>query len=238
MLLLLVTVPCFAQESALNPSASWATKNCQQINVPDVGHELLTREEQIALLDKELLSEVSKPLCDLLGSGASAENGGSAGSDGSAGNGDSAGNGSSAGDSVASDRMEGDQPVAGAETNDNTSAENGDSAGDSVASDRMESDQPVAGAETNDNTSAASDQVSGKEAGGGEQSAGGAAAGKRVANLNRKLPEDIPSADNDDIIAKQFREAAIAETDPVTKGNLWNEYRRYKNLPTQPVNKS
>lgn len=48
-----------------------------------------------------------------------------------------------------------------------------------------------------------------------------------------KVPEDIPPAENDDIIAQQFRQAAIDETDPDTKEKLWNEYRRYKNLPVQ-----
>lgn len=52
---------------------------------------------------------------------------------------------------------------------------------------------------------------------------------------NGKLPEDIPPAENDDIIAKQFRQAAVEETDPVAKAKLWNEYRRYKNLPVHEV---
>ena len=53
--------------------------------------------------------------------------------------------------------------------------------------------------------------------------------------LNGKAPEDIPAAQNDDIIAKQFRQAAMEETDPIAKAKLWNEYRRYKNLPVQEV---
>lgn len=52
---------------------------------------------------------------------------------------------------------------------------------------------------------------------------------------NGKLPDDIPAADGDDIIARQFREAAIEETDPVAKAKLWNEYRKYKGLPVRPV---
>ena len=50
-----------------------------------------------------------------------------------------------------------------------------------------------------------------------------------------KPVQDIPPAENDDIIAKQFRQAAIEETDLVAKAKLWNEYRRYKNLPVQEV---
>ena len=52
---------------------------------------------------------------------------------------------------------------------------------------------------------------------------------KRVLE-NGKLPEDIPPADNDDIIAKQIREAALSESDPEKQARLWNEYRRYKGI--------
>lgn len=55
---------------------------------------------------------------------------------------------------------------------------------------------------------------------------------------NGKLPEDIPPAENDDIIAKQLRQAAVDEADPETRAKLWNEYRRYKNLPVQAVPES
>ena len=52
-----------------------------------------------------------------------------------------------------------------------------------------------------------------------------------------ELPPDIPASEaaNDDIIAKQFREAAEQETDPKARAELWNTYRRYKGLPTQPA---
>lgn len=53
----------------------------------------------------------------------------------------------------------------------------------------------------------------------------------RGALPNGKLPEDIPPANNDDIIARQIRDAAIAETDPKRQAKLWNEYRRYKGIP-------
>jgi len=46
-----------------------------------------------------------------------------------------------------------------------------------------------------------------------------------------KVPEDIPSAENDDTLAAQIRYAAENETDPVKKEQLWNEYRKYKGLP-------
>lgn len=42
------------------------------------------------------------------------------------------------------------------------------------------------------------------------------------------ITEDIPDAQGDDIVAKQLREAALAENDPAVKEKLWEEYRRYK----------
>ena len=43
-----------------------------------------------------------------------------------------------------------------------------------------------------------------------------------------QAPDDIPDARDDDIIARQLREAAMAETDPDLREALWEEYRRYK----------
>ncbi len=41
-------------------------------------------------------------------------------------------------------------------------------------------------------------------------------------------PEGIPSGDDDDVVARQLREAAESESDPVLREKLWEEYRRYK----------
>lgn len=43
-------------------------------------------------------------------------------------------------------------------------------------------------------------------------------------------PEDIPSGRDDDIVARQLREAAMREPDPVLREALWEEYRRYTGL--------
>lgn len=43
-----------------------------------------------------------------------------------------------------------------------------------------------------------------------------------------QVPDDIPDATDDDIIARQLREAAMQETDPELKAKLWEEYQRYK----------
>jgi hypothetical protein len=48
---------------------------------------------------------------------------------------------------------------------------------------------------------------------------------------NGKIPDDIPETGNDSVFEAQIRAAAMAETEPNTQKNLWNEYRRYKGLP-------
>ena len=42
------------------------------------------------------------------------------------------------------------------------------------------------------------------------------------------VPDDVGDGQDDDIIARQLREAAIAEADPELREKLWEEYRRYK----------
>lgn len=42
------------------------------------------------------------------------------------------------------------------------------------------------------------------------------------------IPDDIPEAQDDDIVARQLREAAENEPDPELRERLWEEYRRYK----------
>jgi hypothetical protein len=43
-------------------------------------------------------------------------------------------------------------------------------------------------------------------------------------------PADIPSGDDDDVVARQLREAALHEPDPELREKLWNEYRKYTGL--------
>ena len=45
---------------------------------------------------------------------------------------------------------------------------------------------------------------------------------------NSNIPPDISDGSDDDIVARQLREAAIAEQDPVLREKLWDEYRKYK----------
>jgi hypothetical protein len=48
--------------------------------------------------------------------------------------------------------------------------------------------------------------------------------------IRERTPEDIPITVDEDIIAKQLREAALAENDPVLRERLWEEYRKYNGI--------
>lgn len=54
-----------------------------------------------------------------------------------------------------------------------------------------------------------------------------------LAKANGKIPDDIPPAKNDDALAAQIRYAAENEPEPEKSRQLWNEYRKYKGLPTK-----
>jgi len=43
-------------------------------------------------------------------------------------------------------------------------------------------------------------------------------------------PADIPSGNDDDVVARQLREAAMREPDPKLREKLWDEYRKYKGI--------
>ena len=58
--------------------------------------------------------------------------------------------------------------------------------------------------------------------------ASGAAGGPGQQTTIKDQPKDVPDGSDDDIVARQFREAAERETDPETKKKLWEEYRNYK----------
>lgn len=47
---------------------------------------------------------------------------------------------------------------------------------------------------------------------------------------NGAIPEDIPSGVDDDVIAKQYRRVAEAETDPALKRLYWDMYLGYKGI--------
>ena len=51
-----------------------------------------------------------------------------------------------------------------------------------------------------------------------------------VSGSNGKIPDDIPLDDNDDVLARQIKNAALNEANPEKQKKLWDEYRKYKNL--------
>jgi hypothetical protein len=53
---------------------------------------------------------------------------------------------------------------------------------------------------------------------------------RRTAAVKR---DSVPGAADDDIVARQLREAAESETDPELRAKLWEEYRRYKGEQAQ-----
>ena len=53
---------------------------------------------------------------------------------------------------------------------------------------------------------------------------------------NGAIPEDIPDANNDDVVAAQIRLAAELEKDPEKKEKLWDEYRKYKGIIKNETN--
>jgi len=52
--------------------------------------------------------------------------------------------------------------------------------------------------------------------------------GGRRQTAARGVPPDVPDGSDDDVVARQLREAAEKETDPELRARLWEEYRRYK----------
>jgi len=47
-------------------------------------------------------------------------------------------------------------------------------------------------------------------------------------NTSINTPPDLANSKGDDVIARQLREAAQKEKDPVLREKLWDEYRKYK----------
>ena len=64
----------------------------------------------------------------------------------------------------------------------------------------------------------------------GEVGGGEVLAGMDEQEVARRTPDDIEALIDDDIVAKQLREAALAEEDPELRERLWDEYRKYKGM--------
>lgn len=79
----------------------------------------------------------------------------------------------------------------------------------------------------------AGDAGAGAQATGGGATGGGQRGAAAPGSWNRPggsggQPEDIPDGSDDDVVARQLREAAEKETDPELQKKLWEEYRKYK----------
>lgn len=194
--------------------------DCTDIRVDYVDDPSLTHEERLRLMDKAFLESLNKfELCRSAKEAAAASEG--AASDGVTAVGDSPGG-------VSGDSSENS-------SGDSSGKAGGTSAGASAASSAMsgteapENDSFADGIET-----AAQGGLQGsqnpKEV---DSNIGGNNTSGNMKQANGKLPEDIPTAQNDDALAAQIRYAAQNETDPVKREQLWNEYRKYKGLPTQ-----
>jgi len=79
----------------------------------------------------------------------------------------------------------------------------------------------------------AGDAAGGSGAGAGPKSgteidAGVGQGGEQQGESQTSSPDDVGDGSDDDVVARQLREAAQAETDPELKEQLWDEYRKYK----------
>jgi len=196
-----------------------ATGSSQTAALPADFDRGQTADEKIALLDAALGSSLSefdekllreqKELAEKSRSASAGESGaqpeGGDGAPGKAGNSDGEGEGAeAAGESGGEAGESGSESAAGSSGRDGESerqAESGEQGG-----------------------------TGGEGAEGNEQvaSAGGASGdGRHTGTI--PTPPDIPDGKDDDIVARQLREAAENEQDPELRKKLWEEYRKYKN---------
>jgi len=106
----------------------------------------------------------------------------------------------------------------------------GEGSGGGTGSEGSDGDGTDSGADSQGGDEAVADGKQGPGAG-GDQRAGGPAdssAGAGDGGKDSAQPADIPDGSDDDVVARQLREAAEKETDPELKARLWEEYRRYK----------
>jgi len=168
-----------------------------ELELDNNSNKILTKEEEIELMDKELYKSLSKfERCVVNSSGSSSSSSSSAGA-GEGGNGSNASENTSSGD-------------------------NSEALINSVPSQSITGTEGSGSVESRDATEN-TEFTEGTEGDGKDN----------VVLDNGKIPDDIPSDDNDTILEKQIRKAAMEETDPEKKKRLWNTYREYKGLDKQ-----
>ena len=87
------------------------------------------------------------------------------------------------------------------------------------------SDYPSAGGGSGSSQQGQPSQSSGRSSGGSSAVSGAPGSG----TSDSTAPSDVGDGSDDDIVARQLREAAQKESDPELREKLWDEYRKYKN---------
>ena len=103
--------------------------------------------------------------------------------------------------------------------------------GDTTAGDGATAQGDSASGSTPGEQQHGSQQASRSESGTGSQSQDSTGQASNPTSQGRRggAPRPgIPDGSDDDIVARQLREAAEAETDPVLREKLWEEYTNYK----------
>jgi len=129
--------------------------------------------------------------------------------------------------------------IKAATPNDNSdTGGDGGAAGQGDGSDGDGSEGDGSAGDGSEGGSEGEDQETGGSPGGsreGDQAGGQRRGGTRDSSTgsgddgsDQDQPSDIPDGSDDDVVARQLREAAEKETDPELKAKLWEEYRRYK----------
>ena len=108
----------------------------------------------------------------------------------------------------------------------------GGGSGSLASSDISGGEQSKSNASSTSGGTNASSSPTVDQANSGKTTSDNVEASQQATIQNGKTPEDIPPADNDSVLEALIRQAALNETDPIIKAKLWNEYRKYKGLPT------
>ncbi len=210
----LISAPALAQNSVRD-------FDCSDLELEYRYDPDLTRAENIARMDQHFFESLEKfEHCMAQAANGGADSGGAAGLSGSSQGGSS--QGGAAGDGSAND-LAGDLTGTEAESAAGTAGAAGDYSAPS---------SDLAGDEKRPETiqeAALSAADSDFEKDLGSTSAQGSGS---PPVSNGAVPEDIPSADNDSVLEAQIRRAAMEEEDPEIRARLWDEYRKFKGLPT------
>jgi hypothetical protein len=106
----------------------------------------------------------------------------------------------------------------------------GAGSGDGSGEGSGEGDAGAAGGAEGESAESGEGTEASQGTGGANAGMGGRESGPRAQRDGRKrgAPGNIPNGDDDDVVARQLREAAEKETSPELKAKLWEEYRKYK----------